>query len=32
MMNSVQIRVLGGAVARVPNDATALAHRDRQLL
>jgi hypothetical protein len=27
-----QIRVLGGAMARVPADATAFAHRDRRLL
>jgi FAD/FMN-containing dehydrogenase len=30
-MGAVQLRVLGGAVARVPNDATAFAHRDRGL-
>ncbi len=30
-MRAVQLRVLGGAYARVPNDATAFAHRDRAL-
>ena len=31
MMKAVQLRVLGGALARVPSDATAFAHRDRRL-
>jgi hypothetical protein len=31
MMKAVQLRVLGGAYARVPTDATAFAHRDRPL-
>ncbi len=31
MMKAVQLRVLGGAFARIPNDATAFAHRDRRL-
>ncbi len=30
-MRAVQLRVLGGALARVANDATAFAHRDREL-
>jgi hypothetical protein len=31
-MASTQIRVLGGAMARVPADATAFAHRDRRIM
>src|SRR4029450_10833862 len=31
MMKAVQLRVLGGALARVPNDATAFAHRRPRL-
>ncbi len=31
-MAVVQLRVLGGAMARVPADATAFAHRDRQMM
>jgi FAD/FMN-containing dehydrogenase len=31
-MAAVQMRVLGGAMARVPADATAFAHRDRRLM
>jgi hypothetical protein len=29
---AVELRVLGGAIARVPSDATAFAHRQRRLL
>jgi hypothetical protein len=32
MMRVAQLRVLGGAMARVPADATAFAHRDRRLM
>jgi FAD/FMN-containing dehydrogenase len=32
MMKAVQLRVLGGALSRVSNDATAFAHRDRGLM
>jgi FAD/FMN-containing dehydrogenase len=32
MMGVAQLRVLGGAVARVANDATAYAHRDRRIM
>ena len=32
MMGVAQLRVLGGAVARVPNDATAYAHRDSRIM
>jgi FAD/FMN-containing dehydrogenase len=31
-MAVAQIRVMGGAVARVPEDATAYAHRDRPIM
>ena len=31
-MRVVQLRPLGGAMARVPADATAFAHRDRRIL
>ena len=31
-MSGVEIRVLGGAMARVPADATAFAHRERRLM
>jgi FAD/FMN-containing dehydrogenase len=32
MMAVTQIRVLGGAMARVPGDATAFAHRDKRIM
>jgi FAD/FMN-containing dehydrogenase len=32
MMKAVQLRVLGGAYAQVPSDATAFPHRDRKLM
>ena len=32
IMSAVQLRVLGGAMARVPADATAFAHRDRRIM
>lgn len=32
VMRVAQIRVLGGAASRVPNDATAYGHRDRRIL
>jgi FAD/FMN-containing dehydrogenase len=31
-MSAVQLRVLGGAMARVPHDATAFAHRERRVM
>jgi len=31
-MRVAQLRVLGGAIARVPADATAYAHRDRRIM
>ena len=31
-MRVAQLRVLGGAIASVPNDATAYAHRDRRIM
>ncbi|MQS08496.1 FAD-binding protein [Streptomyces sp. IF17] len=31
-MAAVQVRVLGGAMARVPGDVTAFAHRDRKVM
>jgi FAD/FMN-containing dehydrogenase len=31
-MRAVQLRVLGGAIARVPNDATAFAHRQSRIM
>jgi FAD/FMN-containing dehydrogenase len=32
MMRAVQLRTLGGAMASVPNDATAFAHRSREVM
>ena len=31
-LRAVQLRVLGGATARVPVDATAFAHRDKKIM
>ena len=31
-LRAVQLRALGGAMARVPNDATAFAHREKRIL
>jgi hypothetical protein len=31
-MRAAQLRVLGGAIARVPDDATAYAHRQRPIM
>jgi FAD/FMN-containing dehydrogenase len=31
-MKAAQLRVLGGAMARLPSDATAFAHRDRRIM
>ena len=31
-MRAVQLRVLGGAIARVPRDATAYAHRSSRIM